>query len=83
VFSGEILMNFLFLFTNIIQVTQIKNAKTNKLDHKIKFMGKTVFEKSYDEDQVFTGPLQTWISDEWNSKSGKNHITQFVYETLD
>ena len=46
-------------------------------------MGNTVFEKSYDEDEVYTGSLQTWISDEWNSKSGKNHITQFVYEILD
>ena len=66
-----------------IKVTQKLNATTNKLDHKIKFMGETVFEKSYDEDQVFTGPLQTWISDEWNSKAGRNHITQFVYEILD
>ena len=59
------------------------NSTTNKLDHKIKFMGEPIFEKSYSETEVFTGPLQTWISDEWNGRSERNHITQFVYEILD
>ena len=64
-------------------MTQIRNETTRKLDHKIKFMGKTILEKSYHEHEVFTGPLQTWISDKWNSKTGRIHITQFVYEILD
>jgi hypothetical protein len=64
-------------------VTQIKNKSTNKLDQKIEFMGDIIFEKEFNEDEVFTGPLQVWISDEWHSSSSRNLITQFVYEILD
>ena len=56
---------------------------TNKLDQKIEFMGDIIFEKEYNEDEVFTGLLGVWISDEWHSSSSRNLITQFAYEILD
>ena len=64
-------------------MTQIKNETTHKLDHTVKFMGKTIFEKTYSEYEVYTGPLEVWISDKWHDDSNRNKITQFAYEILD
>ena len=61
----------------------MRNPTTHKLDHKIKFMGETILKKAYSTDEVFTGPLQVWISDEWHWDANKNKITQFVYEIFD
>ena len=77
---------YLNSFKNLIlflKVTQIKNEATQKLDHTIKFMGETIFEKAYSENEVFTGQLGVWISDQWHSESYRNKITQFSYEILD
>ena len=46
-------------------------------------MGENIFEKAYLENEVFTGPLEVWISDNWHVASSRNHITQFAYEILD
>ena len=35
-----------------MQVEKILNPETGKLDHKVKFDGNPVFEKSYDENEV-------------------------------
>ena len=66
-----------------LQVEQILNPETGKLDHKIKFNGNPVFSKSYHQDEVFTGQLKVYVSDEWNERAGKSAVRKFVYEKLD
>ena len=66
-----------------LQVEQILNRKTGKLDHKVKFDGNPVFEKSYDENEVFTGELIVHVSDPWHERAGKCRVRKFIYEILD
>ena len=65
-----------------ISVEQILNEKTQKLDHKIKFNGNTILSREYDQDEVFTGELQVWISDEWNLTANKYRVRNFIYEKI-
>ena len=65
-----------------INVEQILNHETQKLDHKIIFNGNTIFFNEYDQDDVFTGELQIWISDNFNGAAGKYQVRKFIYETL-
>ena len=66
-----------------LQVEQVLNNQTGKLQHKIIFDGNTVFEKSYNENEVFTGELIVHVSDPWNNQAGKCRVRKFIYEILD
>ena len=65
-----------------INVEQILNEETQKLDHKIKFNGNTILSREYDQDEVFTGELQIWISDNFIGAAGKYEVRKFIYETI-
>ena len=65
-----------------INVDQILNKDTQKLDHKIKFNGNTILSREYDPDQVFTGELQIWISDNFFNSAYKYVVRKFIYETI-
>ena len=65
-----------------INVEQILNEETQKLDHKIKFNGNTILSKEYDQDEVFTGQLQIWISDNFHGTANKYKVRKFIYETI-
>ena len=66
-----------------ISVEQILNEKTQKLDHKIKFNGNTILSREYDQDKVFTGELQVYISDEWHPTANKYRVRNFIYENIE
>ena len=66
-----------------INVEQIFNKETQKLDHKIRFNGNVIISREYDQDKVFTGELQVWISDKWNKTASKYRVRKFIYETID
>ena len=70
-------------FCTLLQVEQILNPKTGKLDHKVKFDGNPVFEKSYNVNEVFTGILTVHVSDPWNVGAGKCRVRKFIYEILE
>jgi hypothetical protein len=65
-----------------ISVEQILNEKTQKLDHMIKFNGNTILSKEYDQDKVFTGELEVWISDKWNPTANRYKVRNFIYEKI-
>ena len=65
-----------------INVEQILNEETQKLDHKIKFNGNTILSREYDQDEVFTGRLQIWISDNFISSAKAYIVRKFIYETI-
>ena len=65
-----------------INVEQILNEETQKLDHKIKFNGNTILSRQYDQDEVFTGELQIWISDDFIGAAGRYEVRKFIYETI-
>ena len=65
-----------------ISVEQILNEKTQKLDHKIKFNGNTILSREYDQDKVFTGELQVYISDEWHPTANRYRVRNFFYEKI-
>ena len=65
-----------------LQFEQIFNPKSGKLDHKVKFVGNSVFEKSYDENEVFTGMLIVHVSDPWNAPAGKCSVRKFILYKL-
>ena len=65
------------------QRLQVEHPETRELDHKVKFDGNPVFEKSYDENEVFTGELIVHVSDPWNKRAGKSRVRKFIYEILD
>jgi hypothetical protein len=65
-----------------INVEQILNEETQKLEHKIKFNGNTILSREYDQDEVFTGELQIWSSDEFHVAAGKYKVRKFIYETI-
>ena len=56
------------------------NNATGKLDHNIKFNGKTIHSKEYDFNEVFTGELKVYISDEWERTANNYGVSQFAYE---
>ena len=66
-----------------INVEQILNEETQKLDHKIKVNGNTIFSKEYDQEEVFTGTkLQIWVSDVYHGTANKCKVRNFTYETI-
>ena len=65
-----------------ISVEQILNEETQKLDHKIKFNGNTILSREYDPEEVFTGELQIWISDNFYTSAYKYQVRKFIYETI-
>ena len=65
-----------------INVEQILNKETQKLDHKIKFNGNTILSREYDQEEIFAGELQIWISDSFHSSAGKYKVRKFIYETI-
>ena len=65
-----------------ISVEQIQNEETQKLDHKIKFNGNTILSREYDPEEVFTGELQIWISDNFYNSAYKYKVRKFIYETI-
>lgn len=58
------------------------NNATGKLDHDIKFNGETIYSKEYNFDEVFTGELKVYISDEWASHAFNYRVSQFAYEVF-
>ena len=65
-----------------INVEQIMNEETQKLDHKIKFNGNAILSREYDPEEVFTGELQIWISDNFYNSAYKYKVRKFIYETI-
>ena len=65
-----------------INVEQILNFETQKLDHMIKFNGNTILSREYDPEDVFTGELEIWISDNFHSSADKYKVRNFFYETI-
>ena len=65
-----------------INVEQILNEDTQKLDHKIKFNGNTILSREYDQDQVYTDMLEIWISDDFTGAADKYKVRNFIYETI-
>ena len=65
-----------------INVEQILNEETQKLDHKIMFNGNTILSKEYDQGQVFIGDLQIWISDDFIGKAGQYKVRNFIFERI-
>ena len=65
-----------------INVEQILNEKTQKLDHKIKFNGNTILSTEYDQEEVFTGELEIWIADKFHNSADKYKVRKFIYETI-
>ena len=66
-----------------INVEQILNEETQKLDHKIKFNGNTILSREYDQEEVFIGELQIWISDDFHGHANMYSVRKFIYETID
>jgi len=62
---------------------KILNSKTQKLDHKIKFNGNTILLRQYNQNEVFTGELMVYISDQWHNSVDKYRVRNFIYENLD
>ena len=65
-----------------INVEQILNEETQKLDHKIKFNGNTILSREYDQEEVFIGELQIWISDDFIGNAGQYKVRNFIYESI-
>ena len=66
-----------------VQVEQVLNRNTQKLDHKIKFNGNTILSRQYEQNEDFTGELLVYISDEWHGTANQYGVRMFIYETLD
>ncbi|CBY22491.1 unnamed protein product [Oikopleura dioica] len=66
-----------------VQVEQILNSKTQKLDHKIKFNGNTILSRQYHRNDVFTGEVMVFISDQWHATANRYKVRNFIYEKLD
>jgi hypothetical protein len=81
--NNHIMFEAIFKQYQCIQVEQRKDEKSGKLKHQIKFNGNPIFTKEYDENEVFTGELQVFISDNWNRDANNLKVKRFVYESLD
>ena len=68
--------------TILIKVKQKRNDETGRLDKKLFFNGNVIETWSFEEEDVFTGPLQVWVADKWNPSGIRFSVLNFLYENL-
>ena len=58
------------------------NEETRKFDKKVFFNGNIIKKWSFEDKDVFTGPLQVWIADKWRPTGIRFSVLNFIYENL-
>ena len=64
------------------QVEQRLDKETGKLHQQVLLNGNRIESWNIPPEEVFTGPLQVWISDKWHPQGGRLSVLNFIYETL-
>jgi hypothetical protein len=71
----------IFCIQKLFKVIQRFDETIGKLRKTVFFNGNPIASKTYKREDVFTGPLQVWISDKWHMQAGKYTVVNFLYET--